>query len=218
MVLIKGRDLSELSQESFRNRSLVVIYLLTLIVVGFFGNILVILVYAFRFKPSATRSFVLGMAVCDLLTSVVGLPLQLATIRYAYDTYSLWFCRGMFAAATLPTQSSGVILNVVAVDRYRRICKPLNKQFSDLDAWKLVAASVIITSIAFGFFIPMYGIHTKEVHGVNVSMCWSHDAYKNTIYPKMYGCGQASVMADENLEEKDHFPQAVSLKQILMKL
>nr|KAG5707892.1 hypothetical protein BaRGS_031623 [Batillaria attramentaria] len=84
------RDVSELSEESFRNRLPVVIYLLTLIVVGFFSNVIVILVYVFRSLPSATRAFVLGMAVCDLLTSVVGLPLQLATIRYAYDTYSLW--------------------------------------------------------------------------------------------------------------------------------
>ncbi|KAK7498869.1 hypothetical protein BaRGS_00009961, partial [Batillaria attramentaria] len=180
------RAVSELSQESFRNRLPVVIYLLTLIAVGFFGNVLVILVYVFRFQPSATRSFVLGMAVCDLLTSVVGLPLQLVTIRYAYDTQSLWLCRGMFAAATLPTQSSGVILNVVAVDRYRRICTPHNRQISHMEAWKLVAASVIITSITFSCFIPLYGIHTKEVPGVTVSMCWLHDAYKDTIYPKLY--------------------------------
>nr|KAG5707894.1 hypothetical protein BaRGS_031625 [Batillaria attramentaria] len=52
-----------------------------LIVVGTVGNILVLLVYWLRIRPDVPRVFILAMGVCDLLTSVVGLPLQLATIR-----------------------------------------------------------------------------------------------------------------------------------------
>ncbi|KAK7498871.1 hypothetical protein BaRGS_00009963 [Batillaria attramentaria] len=176
--------LSNLSRESFRNRGPVFAYLMMLIVVGTVGNILVLLVYWLRIRPDVPRVFILAMGVCDLLTSVVGLPLQLATIRYAYDTYSLWFCRGMFAAATFPTQCSGLLLVVIAVQRFQRVRYP-NSAMDIRDAWNLVAVSVFLTLIFFAPFVPLYGIRTKTVDGIAVKMCWIADEYSGQSFQKV---------------------------------
>nr|KAG5706568.1 hypothetical protein BaRGS_028739 [Batillaria attramentaria] len=56
--------------------------------------------------------------------------IQIATIRVAYNTYDYWLCRGFFTFATLTTQASGLLLVLVAIDRYRRICWPLKRQMN----------------------------------------------------------------------------------------
>ena len=128
-----------MSEASFVNRLPVVLYLSLISVVGFVGNSVVLLVYWRRFKPCATRAFVLAMALCDMITNTLALPLQIVTVRYAYDIDSYWLCRSFFATSTLSTQASGCLLAAVAVDRYRRICRPFMKQ---LNASKGLAVAV----------------------------------------------------------------------------
>ena len=49
-------------------------YIVVLMVVGLVGNTVVLVVYYRRFKPSATRTYILAMSVCDLLANVLSLP------------------------------------------------------------------------------------------------------------------------------------------------
>ncbi|XP_025100041.1 uncharacterized protein LOC112567560 [Pomacea canaliculata] len=67
-----------------------IVFLTVLIVVGALGNLLVFLVYLKQFKASATRVFVLGMAVCDFLTNVLTLPWSTYEGKYASG---IWDCR-----------------------------------------------------------------------------------------------------------------------------
>ncbi|KAL8604388.1 hypothetical protein ACOMHN_042218 [Nucella lapillus] len=179
--------LSELSETSFRNRAQVVLYLSLISIVGFVGNTVVLLVYGLRFKPSATRVFVLCMACLDMVTNALGLPLQIATIRYAYnDNY--WRCRGFFTFATLSTQASGFLLVLVAVDRFWRICMPLRRQLNSRQAFTVSLATVGSALVIFAPFVPYYGMHriNTSVPGVQARMCWSEDEYKHTPYPLVY--------------------------------
>lgn len=190
--------LSYMSETSFRNRMPVVIYLVVLIVVGFFGNMLVLVVYVVRIRRDTTPVFIITMAVFDLLTSVLGLPLQLATIRHAYDTNDLWFCRGMFASATLPTQASGMILVVIALHRYQRIrvsgrC-PNSRRLHVRGAWGVVFLSSALALLLFGPFIPLYGIHSVRVGRVTAHMCWVDNRYVDTTYETVFFRGVLPVV------------------------
>ena len=180
--------LSDLSEASFHARLPVLLYLSLVSAVGLAGNSLVLLVYWRRFKPSATRAFILAIALCDITTNTVGLPLQIATIRYAYDLDSYWLCRGSFAFATLSTRASGFLLAVVALDRCRRICKPLKKYLNPREGLTVTVATVSLSVVIFAPFVPLYGIQrvNMTVAGVQVRMCWMEDKYKDTDYPLAY--------------------------------
>ncbi|PVD20640.1 hypothetical protein C0Q70_18798 [Pomacea canaliculata] len=111
--------LEDLSLRSWYNRKPVAIYLCTLVVVGSLGNTWCFLVYFFCFSVNSTRVLVLAMSLCDLVTNLIGLPLQIYTIRHAYDSFDVPLCRSMFIFATIPTQLSGFLILLVAYDRYR---------------------------------------------------------------------------------------------------
>ena len=180
--------LSDLSEASFQARLPVMLYLSLVGAVGLAGNSLVLLVYWCRYKPSATRAFILAIALCDLTTNTVGLPLQIATIRYAYDLDNYWLCRGSFASATLSARASGFLLAVVALDRRRRICMPLKKHLNAREGLAVAVATVSLSVAIFAPFVPLYGIHrvNTTVAGVQARMCWIEDKYKDTVYPLAY--------------------------------
>ncbi|PVD20638.1 hypothetical protein C0Q70_18796 [Pomacea canaliculata] len=180
--------LRDLSLQSWNNRLPVVVYLCLLVVVGAVGNVLSFLVYFLRFPDSSTRVFVLTMSVCDLVTNVVGLPLQILTIRYAYDSFDIYLCRSFYIFATIPTQASGFYLVLVAFDRYHRICKPFKKHLSSGQAWKLVAGATGAATLMFVPFTGFYGYHTVDSPWPEVKavMCWVHDPYRETFYSTAY--------------------------------
>ncbi|XP_076444353.1 uncharacterized protein LOC143282552 [Babylonia areolata] len=166
--------LSYLSDASFKNRTPVVVYLCLISIVGFVGNTLVLVVYGFRFQPSSTRLFVLFMASLDLITNTLGLPLQIATIRYAYnDNY--W-------------RSSAFVLVLVAMDRFWRICAPLRKQLNHRQAFYIAVGTVCSAVVIYVPFIPFYGMHRVNTTepGIQARMCWSEDEYKHTVYPAAF--------------------------------
>ncbi|XP_070198459.1 octopamine receptor-like [Littorina saxatilis] len=177
-----------LSEVSFPNRLPVTVYLSVVSVVGFIGNALIMIVYWQSFKPSANRIFVLAMAIEDMTINVITLPLQIITIRYAYNTYSYWLCRGLFAAAALPTQTSGLIIVAVALDRLSRIWWPKKKHINEHQCCVINVVIFIFAHVLFAGFVPVYGIHSYPSHieGVSVKMCWYDDEYRGTSYSKAH--------------------------------
>ncbi|KAK7493818.1 hypothetical protein BaRGS_00014959 [Batillaria attramentaria] len=175
-----------LSRESFYNRLPVVVYLFTLMVLGVVGNIIVLLVCRFRVPPSVMRVFIISMAVWDLLTSVVGLPLQIATIYHAYDTHSEWFCRGMFAAATVPTQASGWTVVLLAIARRRMVCLHHADYMTVNSAWSQVYGLSVVVAIVFLAFTPTYGVYEFTENNVTVSMCWFTHTYAGHPYKHVF--------------------------------
>lgn len=58
------------------------ILLSVLITVGLPGNVLTLLVYGFRFPASTTKSFIMAMAVFDIINCLVGIPFEMIDLRF----------------------------------------------------------------------------------------------------------------------------------------
>lgn len=89
------------------------------------------------------------------------------------------------------TNCSGYILVVIAYDRYRKICKPLEWQFSQKQA-KL--SCLIATCIGITTSWPalvLYGIYTVNTALPNSrgDRCWTDNAYRDQVYPSIYYIG-----------------------------
>ncbi|XP_025103160.1 orexin receptor type 2-like isoform X2 [Pomacea canaliculata] len=164
--------LEKLNNETFIKLLPIFVFFITINLGGVFGNLLVFFVYLKQFKASATRVFVLAMAICDLLTNIFILPWLIQDIRYSY-TSKTHFCKAKYAFGTFSVTMSYLILVCVAFDRRRRICHPLRRQLSSRQATYLLIASFMFASAIVFPFIPMYSVIPldTDLNGITGTTC-----------------------------------------------
>lgn len=190
--------LEKLNYETFIKLFPLVVILIVLIVVGVCGNLLVFLVYLKQFKASATRVFVLAMAVCDFMTNLFVLPWMIQDTRYRYTSKDP-VCKMKRSLAVFPVVMSFLILTCVALDRRRRICQIHKRQLSERQAIYLLIVQFIVTSVAVFPLTLLYGVRPLEtsLHGIEGTTC----GYANTpsgrkvkeVYGIMMGIGYGAA-------------------------
>lgn len=182
-------DLSAVEYDLFVENDIpVIVYLCILCVVGTTGNVHAITVYAFRYKPSNHRTFVIWLATVDLVASFLSMPFESFDIRYNLTFSIIPLCKIFKGLNYFVSICSGFLLGVIAVERYRKICVPLGTQLSlRLAKWTCFVAVMIafILACISGF---MYGIISKQVPSYNLtaSECTVLGKYKGTMLFKGY--------------------------------
>ncbi|XP_067664476.1 neuropeptide S receptor-like [Haliotis asinina] len=160
-----------------------------LMTTGIIGNSLVCFVYLVKFKSSTVKCFIVSLAVIDLINCVVSCPFDIADMRYRYTFGSyVTMCKMMRVFVTFTSVSSGLVLIPVAVDRYKKICRPLQKQM-DIRSAKMAIGACCTVGVVVG--IPasvFYGPRTvtTDVAAINGSDCSTPDIYVGTPYPLIY--------------------------------
>lgn len=139
--------LYELNEELFRLHIPAIIVIICAIVVGSLGNLLVLLVYKKKFRRSNHRYFILTLAALDLLACTTGMPFLVASLRLPYLMYSSVLCKSMRYSHYLVNNSSGLLLLVISIERFRKICHPLKKQLSTKHILYLCYGTMLISAI-----------------------------------------------------------------------
>lgn len=131
-----------------------IIFLVILLVIGVFGNVVVIIAYSAKFKRGTNyRFYVLFLAVLDTGNCVVGIPWCIVYLLHPVTFPSDILCRGgLFVTLTLGMTGS-CSLSLIAFDRYRKICCPLKKQLNHKDA-KHSAFAIVAAVLLASWFIP----------------------------------------------------------------
>lgn len=157
----------QLSNHLIANNIILVLYM----VIGLFGNILVIFIYIFKLKKKDDRYFIPVLATMDLTACSVGssyaLALNLLPAKFTSDILCkvLWY----FSQAT--TISSGLLLVVIAVQRYLKVCKPM---LSLTLRWKRIAIFLcFITSSIFSIPTLFFYGELQFQHPINSSVIGS---------------------------------------------
>ncbi|XP_014790998.1 neuropeptide Y receptor type 6 [Octopus bimaculoides] len=96
--------------------------------VGLIGNIFVIYIYARQSQKSNVDTFILVLAVNDLIGCIFGMPLEMAELYPAIQSDGL--CKLYKFIVFINSLMSSMILLVIAVERYRKICCPHGKQMT----------------------------------------------------------------------------------------
>lgn len=165
----------------------VMIYMGLLIFTGFFGNILVVVIYARKKTKTSTAYFIINLAILDMLTVVIGMPTEIADLRYPYMFYAPVACKLLRAVESLSTMGSIVTLMAVAIDRHNRICKH-GKQMTSTNAKKVCYLAIFIGVITCWPAAVVFGKKTKDIgiQGVKAVDCSTDDSMKGTKYPLLY--------------------------------
>ena len=183
MIFQIDQYLAERSYAAFKKQFVLVGFLVVVSVVGFIGNVLVVMVYTHRYQPSSTSVFILAMAACDLYTNVVTIPLAIISLRYAYANESIALCRATLGS-NLSVLFSSTLLVPVAIDRCRNVWSPTSGQLSHQKSIIVVLVTILLTCAVFLPFTYLYGIYLKDtpVPGVRARLCWVDERYRYSMF------------------------------------
>lgn len=100
-----------------------------LMVVGIIGNSLVVQVYWCRMKSSAKRTFILALALLDLIVCIIVIPFELYDLRNQTMFTQSGLCKAMRFLEYSAVLSAGFVLVSISVERYYFLCRAF-KEFS----------------------------------------------------------------------------------------
>lgn len=139
----------------FPNTIILALYLL----IGIPGNIVVILVYQFRLRNEKDgRYFITPLAYLDLLALIITASLNLTrnTRQVLFPGHGV--CRMLLYLSYMSTCSSLFLLNVIAVQRFQKICRPFGRQMDVF--WKKASIGICVL-VSTMLYIPVlfyYGV------------------------------------------------------------
>ncbi|BFZ11023.1 hypothetical protein BsWGS_14061 [Bradybaena similaris] len=156
-------------------------------VTGLIGNTLVLIVYSKKFTLSPTKVLIMTIATFDLVANVGAIPSEANIMFDSWNFSNIGSCKSKVLLGSFSTLGGAMSLLLVAIVRYRKVCRPHEWQVTIRQA---VIASVAVAVVAFIFSIPyviIYGIKSKDTPClyVNGSECFADDHYFHTIWPLM---------------------------------
>ncbi|KAH3803073.1 hypothetical protein DPMN_156773 [Dreissena polymorpha] len=163
-------------------------------VFGFFGNLLIIVIFikSPEYKGNNFKVFVLTLAVIDLITSITLIPAEMVKHRYFFMFNNPLYCKFKCFLNVFGASSSCLALLVISVDRYRKVVQPFKMQMSPAIAVKILMGVAVMFPICLA--IPgtlMCGINSTtivNIYGSNttVYLCESEKRFKTSVLRNVY--------------------------------
>ncbi|XP_063406310.1 cholecystokinin receptor type A-like [Mytilus trossulus] len=167
----------------------ITVYLILLMITGVVGNTIVLYIYKFRFKRSTSRIFILSLAAFDLITCILGMPYHILDMLYPYLFVWDTLCKVLSFALTFTILASIFILDLIAIDRYRKICRPFKKQLSGIGSKIMSWVTVLIAIISAIPMLLIYGtaeVPTARNPNITGRECYVSDDYIESYFPLIY--------------------------------
>ena len=169
------------------------IFVVIYAVVGFFGNLLVLYIYYFRWSHTKTRLFILALAVFDFINSCFNMPVEAAILWDPMQFDNNILCKATRGITFITNDISACILVAIAIDRVLCVYKPIKRRASTmLYAQRSCIIAVIIgSSVSWPGFV-LYGTATlpERLEKVTVlgKTCYVADIYltENTHWPFIF--------------------------------
>lgn len=180
--------LEYLNEELFQLHIPALIFIVFGIVVGIIGNSLVLLIYKTKFRRSNHRYFILFLAFFDFIACAVGMPFLVSSLRLPYLIESAAVCKTMRYVSYAVNNSSGLLLLVVSIERYRKICRPLKKQLSSNQILYLCLVVALISAILAIPSAIFYGESTIDtgVGNITGTQCYVEDERRDSPLFEIY--------------------------------
>ncbi|XP_067667489.1 cholecystokinin receptor type A-like [Haliotis asinina] len=165
-----------------------ILFLVVLMLLGSLGNSLVCYVYSAKFKPRTTNRYIIALAIFDLINCGICIPHEIADMRHKYTLARYGLCKVMRVIMAFTTYASGSILLAVAVDRYRKLCRPFQRQSTWLDAKVTITMCSVMSLIVALPAAVIFGEMTVATDNINIngSDCSIADDYRGTPYVSIY--------------------------------
>ncbi|XP_045186977.1 muscarinic acetylcholine receptor M2-like [Mercenaria mercenaria] len=170
----------------FQSKLPAIIYTSILMLIGTPGNIIVLYVYFFKWRKSTSRMFILFLTALDLINCVTTLPMEIYIMIYSVILDKPWLCKvTRFSTYTL-NSSSAAILVAIAIDRFRRICRPHGPQFSASKSKRICIGCIMLAFTLTWPALLFYGTRIIPLGQVHGKACLLENKYDTSIYPTIF--------------------------------
>lgn len=161
------RKLTEWNDQLSTNYYVNDVFLGIYLILGISGNAVVIINYSFRMNNKKDdRYFIPFLAILDLFAcgfrSSLELAMNVNPVNFKGSALCkfVWFPTNAFAIASI------VLLLVIAVQRYLKICRPFGRQMTTI--WKRVSlVACVVVGIIFSVPLIVYNDEIKVINPVN---------------------------------------------------
>ena len=160
------------------------------IVFGFLGNLLILYVFLVRYHSCNFKYFVLCLAFIDTTSTLTTMPGEIVTQVYWYVYPVPLVCKIKSFFNVFTVCASAFCLLLIAVDRFRKICRPLEWQLKHRMA-KL--SCFVLLFVSFLMALPcafLWGTHSYQTrykgHMITVTVCEKDEKWLDTGYPLGY--------------------------------
>ncbi|XP_059175218.1 uncharacterized protein LOC131955214 [Physella acuta] len=140
-----------------------IIYLVALCVAGVIGNSIVLFVYSQRFRSTASGTFIMAIAVFDLLANIILIPGDIHSIFHYWNFDMVYPCKLRRYGHAVTHGASSLFLVALAVTRYRKICKPFCNQVTVKQA-RIICIGLTLLAMAMPIlYFIILGIQKKKI-------------------------------------------------------
>lgn len=160
----------------------VLVYMIVLFTLGIPGNICVLYIYLFKVRESTTRVFILALAMVDMIHCSLNMPVEIALLVNFDDFDYPVLCKISRFISSVVNNSSAFILIAIAIDRYKRICRPHGHMIDSKMAKKLVIAAWSFAVLTSWQMCVLYGTRTLK----RGKTCLISDHMQKTIFPTLF--------------------------------
>lgn len=165
-----------------------IVFIAALMVIGVFGNMLVLYIYTTKYHPSTHRCFILWLGWIDLIACTVGMPLLIVSMLYPYMFPSEEACRTLRFLHVFFVVSSAFVVIAIAIERHRRICNPFSAEMSIRKIKLMCLAASILGFVVAIPAIFVYGDAIVEtgVHNITGVECFIDPSMNDSLIPRGY--------------------------------
>uniref|UniRef100_A0A0N4ZXS0 G_PROTEIN_RECEP_F1_2 domain-containing protein n=1 Tax=Parastrongyloides trichosuri TaxID=131310 RepID=A0A0N4ZXS0_PARTI len=131
-----------------------------IIIIGFFGNLLVILVAIQKKMRNSTNTLIIGLACSDLMFLIFCVPITAITYVVPQWILPIWTCKLVYYLQHASAYSSVWTLTLMAGDRYLAVCHPV------CSISIRNSKNAFLSLIIINFIILISQIHVAAGHGI----------------------------------------------------
>lgn len=177
--------------EKYNNEVLVyklpaIIYTSVMMVLGLPGNMVVFYVYFCRWRRSTSRMFILFLAALDMVNCATTLPMEIFVMRYYFMLDHPFLCKISRYSTYVMNSSSAMILLGIATDRFKRICRPYQRTFSERQSKYICIFSIACSMSTTWPSLLLYGTRELDLGNITGYSCLLQNHYDNTPYPMIF--------------------------------
>ena len=178
------KTLSDYNKEEALRRLAPLVYLVILFIIGIVGNTIILIVYPLTFPRNTHRTFIVGLAISDLLVCLITIPFEIIEMRFQYTFYNVVACKVFRSLSYWFSLVSMIILMGSSYEKYRRICKPMKKQMT-VKACRIYIVTVFVLTLLFVWPNLLFGgiRLVKLSNYVTGHDCSLSDDYAKTLFP-----------------------------------
>ena len=169
----------------------VIIYVSVLMLLGSVGNVLVCVYYGCKSRSSTNSFFIVALAVFDLMVCMITMPIEIVDLRFYYMFMDIPACKISRFLNHIAANGSAITLLVIAMDRYRRMCRPLSPQLhirhAKIAAIFAVIGALVLSWPALIFYEPV-NVNVTDPSNESIILQGSdctttkNDAYKSYLW------------------------------------